>query len=120
MVKGARSVSIIVVPLLLLYLFAVVSPLRLGLDQDQTLVLAGMTFFVVLGLLAVRIVGFSKIVDRRYVQDLFLSLKEVGFHSIFFSIDRLLPSPGFHSYWGNYPQIGQSDVTISISIGSPD
>jgi hypothetical protein len=29
-------------------------------------------------------------------------------HSIFFSTDRFLPGPGLHSYWGNYPRIGQS------------
>jgi hypothetical protein len=81
----------------------------LHLSPDETLVLAG-------GLIAL-VVIFQVLLDgklmtpsgRRKARRFISVLPGVlNYHSWFFSLDRLLPAPGLHLYWGNYPRIGQA------------
>ncbi|WP_375415325.1 hypothetical protein [uncultured Bradyrhizobium sp.] len=81
----------------------------LDLTPDETLVLAG-------GLAAL-VVVFQVLLNgklrthagRKKIQRFISVLPSVfNYHSWFFSLDRLLPAPGLHLYWGNYPRIGQT------------
>jgi hypothetical protein len=84
-----------------------VSP-TFALTQDQTLIVVG----VVILFLALYHLNILAFFQRRSWKLRLLrfgrAAGNIDYHSFFFSLDRFLPSPGFHAYWGNYPRIGQA------------
>lgn len=68
-------------------------------------------FGTVLTLLVLALLLYRKKVAhelRSHWRQALAALGAISFHDVFFSLDRYLPTPGFHSYWGNYPRIGQA------------
>lgn len=105
---GLRGAEILVAILLPVLALVFLPEKLLWLTPQQAIGVLGVLILIQI-IVHLRLVGFLRYGDwRQQVLRFAASGRHVGWHNIFFSLDRFLPSPGFHSYWGNYPRIGQT------------
>jgi hypothetical protein len=83
-------------------------PQKLQLSQEQTLwVIGGLILMVVAWHLRLDTLLWRPDRKQRFLR-IVAAMRHLGYHNFFFSLDRFLPSPGFHGYWASYPRIGQA------------
>jgi hypothetical protein len=103
-IRTAETIVTAIIPLLAIFWF----PQLFSVTQAQLLSIVGILILILVSY-HLGIVRFFRLPTwkQRFIRFL-AATRNLGYHSFFFSLDRLLPSPSFHSYWGNYPRIGQS------------